>query len=260
MLVLCLGARITVHGSYGAHTLRTAASTGLDDVREAIDSAPGTEDVVLVTSGTNRQTVLDLTGALAALTEKRYAVWAPSTNNLATALALGHLGDAPAEAPLALAMLSRRVQQTIALTWLPRVNGLRDPAPSITQHVRSWLPGRGYLIHHETGGARVDAVGKGPRIPEDATGPAWYEGPVPASLLEDISRITRRRPQPYPTSNTVTAAETTPRMTAAMVAIEPVNFTPPTAAGVCPSCGQAVPVPSCPFCRTSVPVTQGATP
>lgn len=48
-------------------------------------------------------------------------------------------------AGVAHAALSRLEQHLVVQAWLSRVSGLERPAPSLGQHLRSWLPGASFL-------------------------------------------------------------------------------------------------------------------
>ncbi|MDX6277919.1 MAG: hypothetical protein QOJ72_2047 [Nocardioidaceae bacterium] len=57
-------------------------------------------------------------------------------------------GDTLAWQISALDYLRARIWSAV---WLPRVSGLTTPAPSLFQHMRSWLPGSGFLAVHGDG-------------------------------------------------------------------------------------------------------------
>lgn len=48
--------------------------------------------------------------------------------------------------------------RTWSAVWLPSVSGLTTPSPTILQHVRSWLPGSGFLAVHGDGSRKSGAV------------------------------------------------------------------------------------------------------
>lgn len=63
----------------------------------------------------------------------------------------------------ALALLDRIRARLWSGVWLPRVARLERPAPRVTQHLRSWLPGPGFLAL--TNEAEVLSVRPGREIP-----------------------------------------------------------------------------------------------
>ena len=64
-------------------------------------------------------------------------------------------GDTLAWQVSALDYLRARIWSAV---WLPSVSGLTTPSPSVFQHLRSWLPGSGFLAVHGNGTSRGGTV------------------------------------------------------------------------------------------------------
>jgi hypothetical protein len=64
-------------------------------------------------------------------------------------------GDTLAWQISALDYLRARIWSAV---WLPSVSGLTTPSPSVLQHLRSWLPGSGFLAVHGDGSKRSGKV------------------------------------------------------------------------------------------------------
>lgn len=144
--------------------------------------------------------------------------------------------------------------------WLPSVAGMADPAPSLVQHMRSWLPGSGYLaVHNPTPEVipaprapitRLDERSDHALIHSSSTTP-WVVGAVRDALRPaSVSELSTVR-DPIDSFGTAKATE--------LVAV-PLSFhtrSRPDHRDIttCVACGIRHARTSCPVCRMSVPST-----
>ncbi|TXL61994.1 hypothetical protein [Aeromicrobium terrae] len=153
--------------------------------------------------------------------------------------------------------------------WLPSVTGLSTPTPSLFQHVRSWLPGSGFLAvaapeprvlpARSAPVSGVEARPDSALIHSPLTRPTWVVDAVAKAVQpQSVSAVETVR-EPIDVYGTEAAVE--------LVAV-PVSFAsasrPDSAAVVaCPACGVRHARPTCPVCKMSAQpgrATQGARP
>lgn len=163
---------------------------------------------------------------------------------------------ARAETPgIAVAHLSALLEHSWSAAWMPTVNRLSDPAPTVAQHARSLLPGGdGYLAVHRP--ATVVPVRRLPAVPAPAPTVArvlLVGGHLPAAVLDALGAVCsavdviRVEPVESPARRYGSAAA----VEVAAVPAEPEALLP-SALGSCGSCGELVAASTCPFCNTLV--------
>jgi hypothetical protein len=170
-----------------------------------------------------------------------------------------------------LAMLDSLRARTWSATWLPRVHKLDHPQPSLTQHVRGWLGGSGFLAVHSTPGesgprvttctgavvpAPSDTPAEGVLMVADSGSPDWV---VPAftkavGIGSRTDYATWRDPRD---AFGVSAC--------AEFLIVPADLDDPEVLAVataeCPGCGNRHHRTTCPYCRmTRLPEAESADP
>jgi len=139
--------------------------------------------------------------------------------------------------------------------WMPKVSGLTHPAPSLAQHLRSWLPGSGFLAVSSPTPSVLKA-GKAPIAHlEPRTGSALIHSPL-ASPTWVVSAVTEAL-SPQSVSEVTTVREQVDEYGTADVVefiAAPLVFhaeSRPTADRVvtCPACGVHHARSVCPVCR-----------
>lgn len=174
---------------------------------------------------------------------------------LACAVTASLAADTP-DVPCQLALLDELRTRLWSGVWLPSVTGLRHPAPRLGQHVRSWLPGSGFLAVSAPQ-PRVLAAGSAPLpedldLPEGATlmvadqgAPAW----VREELLQRAGATSASRVDPwrdardaFGTGVALDVVAVAPSLQERQVA----GDAPP-----CPGCSRAHGREHCPFCGMS---------
>lgn len=152
---------------------------------------------------------------------------------------------------LAPAMLDAALAALWNAAWVPKVARLDHPAPSLAQHLRSWLPVPGGYLVTLTGEPRVERVTSARAAAAGRHGHLLHsEGSLPAAardLAQDRSGAAD-----------LTAVAGFDRLAAArfgpgaveLVAL-PENVGPPAPGPhvACPACGVEVPAGFCPYCR-----------
>ncbi len=147
--------------------------------------------------------------------------------------------------------------------WLPSVSQLRNPAPSVLQHVRSWLPHSGFLAV-DGSDAHVDWAPKAPlstvpllegfaliRSPSEA--PAWVAAAVEDAIRpESVSEV-------IPVRDSIDSFGS--RQVAEFVAI-PADFHDRSrprheTVSSCAACGVRHARPFCPYCKMATANLQG---
>jgi hypothetical protein len=159
---------------------------------------------------------------------------------------------------VAVATLDALAADTFSGAWLPTVANLVSPQPTLTQHLRSWLPGGGgYLVEHaprpSVRAAKSAAHGDAPHAGSGSRPALVVAGTgAPDTAVRQAQRLaaaaTRVQVEPLPGLKARYG-------TAAAVELAALPEHPPAlsldAAPRCPTCGLAVPQPVCPFCRRS---------
>ncbi len=185
---------------------------------------------------------------------------------LAVAVAAALVGDVDGtrDPAVQLALLDQLRERAWSATWLPRVNKLADPPPSLLQHARGWLGGSGFLAVHSSplGSPRVltctgttvpapgDTPADGVLMMADSGAPDWV---VPAlSAAVGIGSRTD-----YPTWRDPRDAFGV--AACAEVLIVPGDLDDPAAlpddTRECPGCGNRHGRAVCPYCRMTEPVS-----
>lgn len=155
--------------------------------------------------------------------------------------------------------------------WLPSVSRLHDPAPSLGQHLRSWVPGgSGYLVVHGPAtavlalrSAKTELV-VGSSVPSGARYLLLVGGDAPPGVTERVAQLTGT-PRVRPVANLVDSRE---RYGVAQ-AVEYARLLVPEEAeperrvvlsGECPACSLPQATSTCPFCHATVRMaSRGAT-
>lgn len=149
--------------------------------------------------------------------------------------------------------------------WLRSVSRLSHPSPNLLQHVRSFLPGEGYVVEL---GARpnvtaVRRLEKTPR-PYDFSlgprGPLVMTGNLPQAALGVIASTTGSAGE-FVLDGFEGASKRFGSADAVELAVLPhANPTPFVRLVPCPGCGLNIPAPLCPFChvRAQLPEPVGA--
>jgi hypothetical protein len=159
-----------------------------------------------------------------------------------------------------LAFLHRLRDMMWAAVWLPSVAKVESPAPSITQHLRSWLPGSGFILEYGRN-PRVLTAERPPLPALDA--PAGLQvvhaaGGTPPWLLPALAEVLRPSAQieaaswraPQDAYGTEAAAE--------FVALppDPISLLPEVSRThqfvECDGCGLRHAARVCPFCAMAV--------
>jgi hypothetical protein len=147
-----------------------------------------------------------------------------------------------------------------AAVWLPSVAKVESPAPSLTQHLRSWLPGSGFILEYGRN-ARVHTAERLPLPALDAAAGLQLvhaTGGAPAWLLAALVEALRPSSQiqaaswraPEDAYGTETAAE--------FVALppDPISLLPEVTRThqfvECDGCGLRHAARVCPFCAMAV--------
>lgn len=147
-------------------------------------------------------------------------------------------------------------EQVWSAVWLPSVAGLTDPAPGLVKHVRSWLPGSGFLaVHSPT--REVFPASRAPisklvertdhALVHSPDSKSWVVGAVRDALsATSVSELSTVR-DPIDTFGTADAIE--------LVSV-PLTFhaqSRPDTRSItgCAACGLRHSRPACPVCRMS---------
>jgi hypothetical protein len=144
------------------------------------------------------------------------------------------------------------LQRSWSGAWTPDVARLVHPAPTLTQHARSLLPGSGFLVRQ----APDAGVLGGEPAPGDVP-PAGLDrvllvedGAVPPHVVQRLERdpgVTAVRPVTVPGSwRSVYGTARTGQV--ALLPAEPAELLG-AVSHRCPSCGHEQPTAVCPFCR-----------
>lgn len=153
-------------------------------------------------------------------------------------------------ATFAVRLVEELLRHSWSGAWVASLTHLSRPAPTIAQHVRSLLPGAGFVLRQEPSPAVLRAV-RGTDVPSAPVSRFLLtdEG-VPAHLTEAVTKASHAvgvRPVTVP--GVWTSVYGTSR--SAQLALVPAD---PSAFRFghgydCPSCGQPQPEDHCPFCR-----------
>lgn len=143
--------------------------------------------------------------------------------------------------------------------WLPRVSKLADPSPSMMQHVRSWVPGGGFLAVYDSS-PRVVRAGNPPlkgleRAPKgamlvtaDSGAPSWVRQHL-ASAVHPLSTAELRSWRNP--ADAFGVAEAGEYVLVPAQLLEIAKLTPDVVTN-CRGCGIRHPRPVCPFCGMAV--------
>lgn len=264
MLVVAVGAAHAPSIKDGAHDVVATRTGSVSEIRAAIEGAPLHHEVALVAPPLLARETREMVGLVAELTSRSVVHWQARTNLLSLYVALRTLPDLPRDPALALAALEAQVAASWALTWFPRVAGLHFPTPSLGQHMRSWLPGSGFVARFDDEPITVHAADQPLTDLEMELTPgtrAVRYGPVPLDVVGSFAAKTGHRVETvyvvdadlelghhswYGISRVAELAAVPPRPG------EPGAIPPPPAFGTCTSCGWQSAGPNCPFCRVRV--------
>lgn len=146
-------------------------------------------------------------------------------------------------------------RNTWSAVWLPKVSDLTTPPPSLVQHIKSWLPGTGFLVVKSPDPVVMSAnkaplTGLGPRpgwalLHTPLSQPSWVVDAAQRALATDsVSEVATIR-EPVDAYGSSAAIE--------LIAV-PVSFSTdsrpePAAIVVCPACELRHARPSCPSCK-----------
>jgi len=180
-------------------------------------------------------------------------------------LALRLLADLAAalDAPpsYVVAALDDTAEGTFSGAWLPTVAHLADPSPSVLQHARSWMPGRGgFLVEHAPrvrvraldGGAHGEDTTGADAVPRAALVVAGSG--VPDPVLRVVQRLAAARERvAAPASPDAEARYGTPDAVGLAALPERTPVLPARdRVPACRVCGLPVVQDACPYCRASV--------
>lgn len=173
-----------------------------------------------------------------------------------------HVASDAGSAPLSFDSIAAN---TWSGAWLRSVARLNRPSPNLLQHMRSFLPGEGYVV--ELGSAptvtAVRRLQKRPRPYDFAQGP---RGPLvmshelPQTTLEVVATTTGYEGE-FVMEGHEGAAERFGSTDAIELAVLPqADPTPQVHRVTCPACELTIPAPLCPFChvRAQLPDPVGA--
>lgn len=178
---------------------------------------------------------------------------------LAVRLLAEYAADEDVSPALAVALLDEVATETFSAAWVSSVARLSSPAPSLGQHLRSWLPaGSGFLIEHAPR-SRVSAVGGRaagePRERSAGRAVLFVAGnDAPDAAVRYAQRLAgtlahRRVPDAVVVSNGRYGATRAVQFAALPAELpEPYRTDLPS----CPVCEIPVPQEACPFCHICV--------
>jgi hypothetical protein len=170
---------------------------------------------------------------------------------LAALTAARHVTD---DAARGHALVTRLLERTWSGAHLTSVSRLTEPAPSLLQHARSWLPGGRFLVRQHPAPAVLD-IDTEDAVPAQpgrrdllVAGTDSTDGDV-IDLLRTRSRPATVRPVPLPgTWTSVYGRDDATQL--ALVPSEAAALLPPSS-HPCGQCGLALATASCPFCHTA---------
>lgn len=144
---------------------------------------------------------------------------------------------------------------TWSAVWLPKVTGLKSPAPSLWQHARSWFPGAGFLaVDGHPGSVRsarqapltgIDARPGSAVLHSPVTADTWVLDAVKAALQpQSVSPVTTVREQVdvYGTDRAI-------ELVAVPTAFHADSKPDPASIIECPACSLRHARPACPSCK-----------
>jgi hypothetical protein len=184
---------------------------------------------------------------------------------LAVSVCAGVLDDESGDRDpaLQLATLDTLRARIWSSVWLPSVHRLDAPQPSLTQHIRSWFGGAGFLVSFTDDAVlackqtMLPAPERAPRagilMVADTGSPSWVVSSF-QSALEAVDRTdVRSWRDPRDAFGTTSAAE---------LLVVPADLDDPDATAAeateCPGCGNRHGRSVCPYCRMVVPAVDGA--
>lgn len=182
---------------------------------------------------------------------------------VAALAALVHDGDGTQDPAAQLGLLDRLAERVWSAAWLPSVARLDRPRPSLSQHVRSWLGGSGFVAVHSPQ-ARVltcpgqsmpalDAPAGGSLMVADSGAPDWVVPALREALGADAHEEFASWRDPRDAFGTPTCAE---------VLVVPGDLDDahavPAGTQECPGCGNRHARSVCPWCRMALTDLQGA--
>lgn len=173
-------------------------------------------------------------------------------------------GSSEPEPGLVLDLVDRTLTSSYAGAWLKSVSGLTDPAPSVSQHFTSWLPGgRGYLVLLSPerlvtplGQAVLPAGGQGRALAAPVS-----DGPLPDGVTRALSATgAQEGGRVVDAVDDPAQAWGTPRNAVSFVVLPYVLPTPASSSAVCPVCGDRVWTAMCPMCHVHAALLEGTAP
>jgi hypothetical protein len=154
-----------------------------------------------------------------------------------------------------MALVSALLATSWSGAWTPSVTRLHTPNPTFMQHLRSYLPGAGFLVRQAPDPAVLGSRVPASLMPGDLSRDVLLSGDPPrevASALTRQSRTTASRQVTLPGSWTSVYGR--PDVTQiALVPSDAAQLLPGTVAA-CPQCDLSLPGDFCPFCRIVVSV------
>lgn len=249
---------MTTWGSWGVHPWSEPTTLATDEVV----LAPGTQRILVLTSETGRPHAEIVAATVAAARPEvavRVAVLPVSTAVLVRAVELVPEGVVGANAVLA--DVTARVAAMTWGAWLPTVAKLESPAPSLRQHVQSWLRNSaGYLAVHGDPGwvarlpiSQLEPERRLSRIPPRGLVATAYEChsfgelPEPAIAALFAMGLTNRPVRREPLGRTDRVWGTSKAVEVVVSWPGPAELEPPD--GRCPICEDLVWGEACAFCR-----------
>lgn len=223
--------------------------------------ADPTGHVLVVGTPNQQQTIRTLASvAVARWPELRVAWGTAPVAALALANAAGMAARVGLSAALAVRYFDTLLSRTWSGVWVRSVAGLHEPAPTLRQHLRSWLPGgAGYLVIHRPA-STVVAIGsvKGAKVMRSSLPPVrevlLVGGDAPPGVTDRVAEMAG--------TGTVRSVPTVvdAGQYGVAQAVEYVALPAPDATiselalpsgAECPACSLPLATPACPFCHAT---------
>lgn len=145
------------------------------------------------------------------------------------------------------------IERSWSCAWVPSVAHLNEPEPTLRQHLRSVLPGPGFVVLHQPRPrvVPVGAIGAAPLAAERRR-ELLVGGDVPAEVMSRViaesGTSEQRRVAAVVDARAVYGTAEAVEL-AAPPAVPDHDAVAPT--GVCPSCSSPLAAPACPFCHAA---------
>jgi hypothetical protein len=158
-----------------------------------------------------------------------------------------------------LAVLDALRDRHWSAAWLPHVNKLRAPQPSVVQHARSWLPGAGFLAvasprpavlpaNKPAALARIELPQHGTLLVADHGADDW----VIPSVVHALAPATRIDTESWRDARDTYGVARAAEFVVVPAELDGLDRHEPDQVTECVSCGRRHPRQVCPFCRMAV--------